>query len=538
MKSILSTNVIALSRLQFPVGRSGVFVCITLMLCAMFTGSARGVVDAANANSASSDSATLAKYAEQFQVSEEEAETILRIIEEGTTNNRTMDHLTYLSVEIGARLTGSTNVERANHWTAKKFKSFGLRNVHQHMWGTIPVRFDRGPSSGRMVAPTDREFEFTARAWSAGTDGIVRGRVVREPSNDEEFDAIAEELEGAWILRPARGGQRRGVVAGVDPPGEYLPRLREAGIAGLIVSSRDDLVRTGRVRNWRELDYNDLPTDVTVIVRRSDYDAINSRLFDGEEVEVEFDLDHTFVEGPIANYNTIAEIPGSVWPNEVVIVSGHLDSWDGPGSQGTTDNGTGSSVTIEAARILSEVDAQPKRTIRFILWTGEEQGLLGSRAYVQELSEEERARISAVLVDDTGTNRQAALSCVEEMVPMLTWALEPANYAFPDMPVTTRVVESMRRGRGASDHAPFNRVGIPGFLWNKEGRTSYWYGWHTQNDRIDLAVPEYLTQSSTVSALTAFMLANADELLPREPEEVEEEEDEVAEEAASDASTS
>jgi carboxypeptidase Q len=460
---------------------------------------------------------------ERFDIPAEELDAVLRIIDEGVNRNQTLKHLTYLSEEIGPRLTGSTNVTRANFWAAEQFKSFGLQNVHQHMWGTIPVRFDRGPSHGRMTAPTDREFEFTARAWSAGTNGPVKGYVFREPSSEEEFEAMADQLEGAWILRPARGGQRRGVVAGVDPPGEFLPQLREAGIAGLITASRDDLVRTGGARGWRQLSMDTLPTDVTVIVRRSDYDAINSRIFDGETVEVEFNLDHRFVEGPIENYNTIAEIPGSTWPDEVVIVSGHLDSWDGPGSQGTTDNGTGSSVTLEAARILMATGAKPKRTIRFILWTGEEQGLLGSRAYVEQLTEEERAKISAVLVDDTGTNRNASLSCVEAMVPMLTWALEPSNYAFPDMPVTTRVVETTRRGRGGSDHAPFNRAGIPGFLWNKAGRSVYRYGWHTQNDRLDIAIPEYLTQSSTVAALTAFMLANADELLPREVEEEPEE---------------
>ncbi len=467
-----------------------------------------------------------AELRERFDVSQEELETLLAIIDEGQNRNQTMDHLRYLSEEIGPRLTGSTNVERANHWAAEQFESFGLENVRQHMWGTIPVRFDRGPSHGRMISPVEREFEFTARAWSAGTDGPARGRLFREPGTQEEFDAIADELEGAWILRPGTRGHRRGVVPGFDETREFLPDLRAAGIAGLIITSRDDLVRTSRARDWRELDYDNLPTDVTAIVRRSDYDAMNSRLHDGEEIIVEFDLNHTFGAGPIENYNTIAEIPGSVWPDEVVIVSGHLDTWDGPGSQGTTDNGTGTSVTIETARILAEVGAKPKRTIRFILWTGEEQGLHGSRAYVDELTEEERARISAVLVDDTGTNRQAALQCVEPMVPMLEWALEPANYAFPDMPVTTRVSESMQT-RGASDHAPFNAAGIPGFLWRKEGRVEYRYGWHSQHDRMDLAVPEYLVQSSTVSALTAFMLSNADELLPRE---IMEEEDRNAEE--------
>ena len=106
---------------------------------------------------------------------------------------------------------------------------------------------------------------------------------------------------------------------------------------------------------------------------------MNSRIADGETVEVELNLQNHFVDGPFGLYNTIAEIPGTEWPEQVVIVSGHLDSWDGPGSKATQDNGTGSSVTLEAARILMAVGAKPKRTIRFCLWTGEEQGLIGSR---------------------------------------------------------------------------------------------------------------------------------------------------------------
>ncbi len=463
---------------------------------------------------------------ERFNLEPEQFDTVMRIIDIGQNENRIMEHLTYLCEEIGSRLTGSSRLERANFWAAEQFEAFGLENVHQQEWGTIPVRFDRGPSTGRMVEPVGREFEFTTRAWTAGTDGPVKGRLFREPSTQEEFDAIADELEGAWILRPAIGGVRRGVVPGGDEEREFLSELREAGIAGLITSARDDLVRTGRVRNWRELDYNDLPNDVTVIVRRSDYDAMNSRLFDNQEVVVEFDLDHTFVEGPIPCYNTIADIPGTKWPEQMVIISGHLDSWDGPGSQGTVDNGTGSSVTIEAARILMEAGARPKRTIRFILWTGEEQGLLGSRAYVEQLSEEERENITGMFVDDSGTNHQASITCTPAMVDKLEWTVEPMNYAFPDKPIRLNVVDRMPL-RGASDHAPFNRVGIPGFFWGKTGSANYRYAWHTQHDRLDQAVEEYLIHNSTVSAIAAFMLANADNLLSRHVEE--EEEEEVAE---------
>ncbi len=443
------------------------------------------------------------ELATEFGLPTAQVEVLLKIIEEGTQRSQVMDHLTYLCLNIGPRLTGSTRLETANRWTAEQFESFGLQNAHIRQWGEIPVRFDRGPSSGEMVKPVQRKFEFTTRSWAAGTNGPVEGPVIREPQTEEEMEAVADQLEGAWLLRAA-GTQRN----------PFSDRLQNAGIAGLITASSDELVRTGGVSGIMQLDFDNLPQGVNVIVRRSDYDAINSRLADNEEVVVKFDLQHHFERGPIPVYNTIAEIPGRELPDEVVIISGHLDSWDGPQSQGTVDNGTGSSVAIEAARILAAAGVQPKRTIRFILWTGEEQGLLGSRAYVESLSEEERAKISAVFVDDSGTNQQSSLSCIPVMEPMLRQAIAPMNYAFPDAPLELIVTPNMPRG-GASDHASFNRVGVPGFFWGKTGRAFYRYAWHTQNDQLDQAVPEYLVKNATVSAIVAYVLAEADTLLPR-----------------------
>ncbi len=443
------------------------------------------------------------ELAQEFKLPPEQVEVLLRIIEEGKERSQVMDHLSHICLEIGPRLTGSTRLETANRWAAERFESFGLKNAHVRQWGELPVRFDRGPSTGEMLKPVERKFEFTTRSWSAGTNGPVEGVVLREPQTEEEFAAIADRLTGAWILRPSATRQNA-----------FGDRLINAGIAGIITTSADELVRTGGVSGIMQLDFDNLPAGVSVLVRRSDYDAINSRLTDGEEVVVRFDLQHHFERGPIPLYNTIAEIPGRELPDEVVIISGHLDSWDGPGSQGTVDNGTGSSVAIEAARILAAIGVQPKRTIRFILWTGEEQGLLGSRAYVDSLSEEERAKISAVFVDDSGTNQQSSLSGVTVMEPMLRQAIAPMNYAFPDAPLELNISETMPRG-GASDHASFNRVGVPGFFWGKTGRAFYRYAWHTQNDKIDQAIPEYLIKNATVSAIAAYVLAEADTLLPR-----------------------
>lgn len=304
------------------------------------------------------------------------------------------------------------------------------------------------------------------------------------------------------------------------PPVPIEELVFHAGPAGYISASTDDRVRTGGIRGWRTMDPDKPPQDVEIMVRQSDYDFLNSKLADGWPIEVEANLDHRFTPGPIPVYNTIAEIPGTDRADEVVIVSAHLDSWNGPGSQGTTDNGTGSSVTLEAARLLAAAGVKPRRTIRFILWTGEEQGLLGSAEYVRQLRESgELDRVSAVFVDDGGTNYEGGLACTADMMPMLAAATAPVTTTFPDMPVNIRVVERAGGGiaGGSSDHASFLRAGVPGFFWDEVGRADYGHGWHTQHDRIDLAIPEYLVQSSTCAAVTAYNLACADTLLPRPP---------------------
>ena len=247
---------------------------------------------------------------------------------------------------------------------------------------------------------------------------------------------------------------------------------------------------------------------------------MNSRLADGEKFEAEFDLNNVFTPGPLPMYNTVAEIRGTERPDECIIVSAHLDSWNGPGSEGTTDNGTGSSVTLEAARLLMAAGAKPKRTIKFILWTGEEQGLLGSREWVKQ-NEALWPKISACFVDDGGTNYEGGLKCTGAMAPMLAAATAPVNNHFFDSkdgkPLNVNI---QPRGdafeqSGGSDHASFIAKGIPGFFWDEVGRADYGRGWHTQYDRMDLAVPEYLMQSATCAAVTAYNLACAEELLPR-----------------------
>ena len=307
--------------------------------------------------------------------------------------------------------------------------------------------------------------------------------------------------------------------------------------AGFVSSSKDERVWTTSANNWRTRELKDYPVDVEVNIRQSDYDFINTRLNEGLDISVEFDLDHKFEAGPIPMYNVLAEIPGTEFPEEVVIISAHLDSWDGPGSKGTIDNATGCTVVTEAARIIMEVGAQPKRTILIALWSGEEQGLIGSREYVNSLSEDELANISAAFVDDGGTNYQGGVPAADFMVEYLANASSATNGQFfskidhdaamndddPDnderagyLDVNIRPTGGKIETHSGSDHASFNRKGVPGFFWDEVGRANYRYAWHTQNDTYDQAIEEYLVQSATNMALVALNLANAPELLPRD----------------------
>ena len=490
-----------------------------------------------------------------------EDSVVQALLDEGKTRCQVMSHLKHLTEEIGPRLTGSSRVEQANRWCLEQYEAWGLANPHLEQWGEIPVRFDRGPSSGKVFlkrtskrdGEEKTEFEelrtlsLTTQSWNWGTNGAVRAKVVKEPKTDAEYDAVKDSLDGAWILigAPAPVGQRgiRGLVGARYELRQEARRKAEKGtkpeemsiaerlalrpVAGYLSTSRDERVWTGAVPGWRDLDPAKIPQDTHAIISGPDYDFVNSRVADGEPIEVELDLQHTFTPGPIPVYNTIAEIPGTEWPDQVVIISAHLDSWDGPGSQGCTDNGTGTAVTLEAARMLASVHAKPKRTIRFVHWTGEEQGLLGSKAYVKA-HEAELDKVSVMFVDDGGTNYEGGLVVAPEQLDLMAAATAPTNNQFYSevdkkyLNVNIRTGPAQRMS-GGSDHMSFNQAGVPGFFWDEVGRADYGHGWHTQFDKYDLAIEEYLKQSATNAAITAYRLACADTLLPRPAKEATEE---------------
>jgi hypothetical protein len=253
-----------------------------------------------------------------------------------------------------------------------------------------------------------------------------------------------------------------------------------------------------------------------VRLRHDCYRELRGLLDEGKKVEVEFDIRNHFRRGPIQLYDVIADIPGTEHPDEFVVVGGHLDSWDG--ATGATDNGTGTATTIEAARILMAIGAKPKRTIRFMLWTGEEQGLLGSRAWVQK-HKDEMAKYSACLVHDGGTNYVSGIAGMKEMRPQLELVFAPIMSLSTEMPFAIRDIDAFRPI--GSDHESFTAAGVPGFFWDQAGRANYTHTHHTQFDTYDAAIPEYQMHTSIVVATGALGIANLPELLTRENMRVE-----------------
>jgi hypothetical protein len=443
-------------------------------------------------------------------------QVVQRVIEIGRTNSTVDEYLRALCQDIGPRLTGSTNAQKACEWSRDEFAKLGL-DARLERWGEYPVGFDRGPWRGGMVAPEKLDFEFNTMAWTPGTNGPKRGAALKYPATQQELDAIADQIAGKWLVRPP-SAELKDAAGNVvfakpaQPSSELVEKVGklivEKGGLGEVRGSRNELLITdGR---W-EIKWDELPKLVQVRVRRDQHDQLWSRLFKDEAVELEFDVDNRFVQGPRPTYNVVADLRGSSKPDEYVIVCGHIDSWDG--AQGTVDNGTGCATTLEAARLLVRAGARPERTIRFCLWTGEEQGLFGSKGYVRDHASELPA-ISAVLNHDGGTNYLSGLRGSDEMVAQLKQACAPLLGLDPAMPFEIRGGDGMQ-AQADSDHWPFYAAGVPGFFWDQAGRSDYNHHHHTQFDTLDGAIPEYQRHSSMVAAITAFNLANLPELLDR-----------------------
>ena len=452
------------------------------------------------------------------------------IVRQATDHSEVMKNLQYLGDIIGPRLSGSTAMRRANDWTADRFRSYGLTTAIEP-WD-FGVTWERGPVFARLVAPFQRGVTAHSWAWTAGTGGksLAGPVLIVNVSSPESLAVYRDRVKGAWLLTgqpasifnpdgpPMTAADSAALLARRNQPRpqqdtsaaavarrrQYqtdLPYLlRQAGALGRLTDGGKE--QGLMTMSGSPYSVSPLPN---LVIAHEDFAQLARLIQNGVTPRFEAAVTNAFGTKPVQQFNTVAEIRGSEKPGEVVILGAHLDSWDL--GTGTTDNGAGSMVVLEAARAIAQSGLKPKRTIRFILFSGEEEGLLGSAAYAAQHAAMADS-IQAVLVLDNGTGMITGQTLQGRNQDEQLWKDLVA-------PVASLGAKNVREGsKGGTDHLSFIPYGVPGWNFDQESR-GYNHTHHSQVDTFDHAVGSDLIQASAVMAATAFELANLSTLLPR-----------------------
>lgn len=494
-------------------------------------------------------------------------EIINQIRYEGFHNSQVMEIARQLTEELGPRLTGSPQLKQANEWARDELASWGLDGAHLESF-----EFGRGwtftETSVQMIRPAKLPLVALPLAWTPGTDGTVHGEVMRvDISSTKDLDQYRGRVAGKILFtsnaRPVSDGAdarfRRYSNAALEElmefpiPGDDRDRnaarerfrrryemrkafhefLTDEKVVAIVeISSRDYGVV--RVTGGGSREPGENPGVTALSMAAEHYNRVLRHLADGETVELEIRVDAQFHDSDTKAYNTVAEIEGTDLADELVMVGAHLDSWHG--GVGATDNAAGSSVALEAIRILTAIGAQPRRTIRVALWAGEEQGLIGSREFVNEhlasrpVSPEqaklprflrsdsgpltlkpEHAKFSAYFNLDNGSGKIRGVWAQENaaVVPIFEAWLEP----FHDLEATTVSL----RNTGGTDHLSFDAVGLPGFQFIQDDLDYDTRTHHTNLDTYDHLREDDLKQASVIMASFLYHAAMRDEKLPRKP---------------------
>ncbi|HSB11481.1 MAG TPA: M20/M25/M40 family metallo-hydrolase [Blastocatellia bacterium] len=485
-----------------------------------------------------------------------------RIRKEATDNSQIMRTMHFLTDVYGPRLTGSPNLKAAGEWAVKQMTAWGFENGHLEPWDFGHPGWANERFSGFIVSPIKDTLTCEVLAWTPGTNGPVAARAVQiilpEKPTQEEFTAylatIKDKVKGKIVLAgknqivavnltppPRRqddkqakdrydpnnpnAGQFRGGPRGnqqPEDPTKLTARQIDEQLDQFLVSSGALIRVTDAGREHRQIRaFNNRTFDAakaipSVVMSNEDYGRISRILADGAPVELEFNIvNRWFPEGKTA-YNTISEIPGSDKKDEVVMLGGHLDSWHS--ATGATDNAIGCAVMMEAARILKAIGVKPRRTIRVALWSGEEQGLLGSQAYVKEhfgsfeTPKPDYFKFAGYFNIDSGTGRARGASVFgpPEGATIVRAALAP----FEDIGVMGAIA-SKSRALGGSDNGSFNQAGLPGIGMGQDPIEYNSATWHTNLDSYERIIEDDAKKSAMAIAAAVYQLAMRDDALPR-----------------------
>jgi hypothetical protein len=496
-----------------------------------------------------------------------------RIRQEAFHHSQVMDTLGYLTETIGPRLTNSPQMSEANAWTRGKFKEWGLANVHDEAFDDFGRGWEFSDASVTMLSPRALPLHALPKAWTPGTNGPVEGEVMEVTlKKRSDLDKYKGKLAGKILLLDEAREYERGVEADSERHDEAsLAELHTFDVPKDADKNRDERLKRYAERRELASASNEFFKAEGVLAtlsvsRRGDgilgvsgggsrkagesvgvpalvmslehYNQLVRAVEHKQKVKLRVDVKARFTdEADQPGYNTIAEIPGSgSKANEIVMLGAHMDSWHT--GTGAADNGAGVAVMMEAMRILKAVGAKPRRTIRVALWSGEEQGLIGSQAYVAQhfaawpepTDPEQKAlpsffreptgelqkkrdydRFSAYFNLDNGSGRIRGVYAQENMavVPIFEAWLQP----FHDVGATDVVV----RNTGSTDHISFDKVGLPGFQFIQDRLDYFSNVHHTDMDTLDHIEPEDLKQAAAIIAAFAYEAAMREQKLPRKP---------------------
>ncbi len=483
-----------------------------------------------------------------------------RIRQEAAARSEIMGTLQVLTDVYGPRLTGSPRTKSAADWAVRRMSEWGLENGRLEPWDFGHPGWVNERVSAHMVSPVTDQVTVEVLAWSPGTNGPVRAPAIVLPLPDRptasdlstHLDRVRSTIKGKIVLagrpsvvpvtltdRPTRqdesrlrtrygleGGapvaERRG-AGGARPPrpplssAEISRRVDEFLVSnGALIRVNDAGRELGQIVAFNNPSFDATKVVPTVVMRNEDYGRIARILGGGTVVELEFEIFNRLHEDGRTAYNAVAEIAGSDKRREVVMVGGHLDSWHS--ATGATDNAIGCAVVMEAARILTALDVRPRRTIRVALWSGEEQGLLGSQAYIRdhfgsfEYPKPEHATLSAYLNLDSGTGRVRGALVFGP--PAAAAAVRGILAPLSDLGVVG-AASTDRRALGSTDSSSFSAAGLPNLNFDQDPIQYDTATHHTNLDTYERIVEDDVRASAIVVATTLYQLAMRDEPLPR-----------------------
>ena len=483
-----------------------------------------------------------------------------RIRKEAMDHSQIMKTMHMFTDLYGPRLTGSPNHKAAADWAVKQMTAWGLENAHLELWDFKHPGWLNERLTAHLISPVKDPLVCEVLAWTPSTKGTVQANafqlVLPEKVSQDQLKLLLDNYKAKVRGKIVLIGKPTVIPVNLNPPAKRLtdeqaeqrfgpnPRpfptpsptptpdpnappplsnrqvdeqldtfLKENG-ALVRVNDAGREFRQIRAFNNRTFDVNKVIP--TVVMSNEDFGRISRILNDGTDVVLEFNIvNHVYPEGA-TSYNTIAEIRGSDKADEVIMLGGHLDSWHA--ATGATDNAIGCSIMMEAARILKTLGVKPRRTIRVALWSGEEEGLLGSQAYVKEhfgSFEDQKPgfeKFGGYFNIDSGTGRVRGASVFgpPEAGNILREILAPFK---ADGVVGAGPTRSRRLG--GSDNTSFNQAGLPGIGMGQDPIEYQSHTWHTNLDTYERILEDDVKDDAMVVAWAVYQLATRDDLLPR-----------------------